>query len=153
PSLDSAAPNVPEAAARSPYGVALRWTALDPNATAEAIFLLNRARDWESFRNAARFFAVPAQNLLYADVDGNIGYQSPGLIPIRGAGDGTYPVPGWDPTYDWTGYIPFEDLPSVRNPEEGWIVTANQAVIGPKYPYLLTKDWSYGFRSQRIVEM
>jgi penicillin amidase len=153
PSLDPTAPGVPEAAAQSPYGVALRWTALDPNPTAEAIFLMNRARDWESFRDAARSFAVPAQNLLYADVDGNIGYQSPGLIPIRGEGDGTYPVPGWDPAYDWTGYIPFDELPSVLNPEEGWIVTANQAVVGPEYPYLLTKDWSYGFRSQRIVEM
>jgi penicillin amidase len=153
PSLDAAAPGVPEPAAESPYGVALRWTALDPNPTAEAIFLMNRARDWESFREAARYFAVPAQNLLYADVDGNIGYQAPGLIPIRGAGDGTYPVPGWDPAYDWTGFIPFDELPSVLNPEEGWIVTANQAVVGPEYPYLLTHDWSYGFRSQRIVEM
>jgi penicillin amidase len=153
PSLDPTAAGVPEAAAESPYGVALAWTALGPSATGEAIFLMNHARDWESFRQAARYFAVPAQNLLYADVDGNIGYQSPGLIPIRGAGDGTYPVPGWDPAYDWTGFIPFDELPSVFNPEEGWIVTANQAVVGPEYPYLLTQDWSYGFRSQRIVEM
>jgi penicillin G amidase len=153
PSLDPAAPEVPVAAAQSPYGVALRWTALDPNTTAEAIFGLNRADDWDSFRAAAKLFDVPAQNLLYADVDGNIGYQSPGRIPIRAAGDGTYPVPGWDPAYDWTGYIPFDDLPSVLNPDEGWIVTANQAVVGPAYPYLLTEDWSYGFRSQRIREM
>jgi penicillin amidase len=153
PSLDPAAPDVPEAAAESPYGVALQWTALEPNTTAEAIFLLNRAEDWDSFRDAAALFDVPAQNLLYADVEGNIGYQSPGRIPIRATGDGTWPAPGWDPDYEWTGYIPFDELPSVFNPEEGWIVTANQAVVGPAYPYLLTQDWSYGFRSQRIVEM
>ncbi len=153
PSLDPVAPGVPEPAAESPYAVALRWTALDPNATFDAIFALNRATDWESFRAAAARFTVPAQNLVYADVDGNIGYQAPGRIPIRGAGDGTWPAPGWDPAYDWEGFIPFDELPSVYNPAEGWIVTANQAVVGPAYPYVLTQDWDYGYRSQRIVEL
>jgi penicillin amidase len=153
PSLDPTAPDVPAAARTSPYAVALRWTALDPNATMEALFAVNRAVDGESFRAGAALFTVPAQNLLYADVDGNIGYQAPGQIPIRGAGDGTWPVPGWDPAYDWQGYIPFGELPSVTNPEEGWIVTANQAVVGPDYPYLITRDWDYGYRSQRLVEL
>ena len=83
-------------------------------------------------------FEVPAQNIVYADVDGNIGYQSPGRIPVRGKGDGRWPAPGWDPAYDWTGYIPFAELPTVLNPPEGWIVTANQAVVGPQYQHLLT---------------
>src|SRR5690606_27006461 len=121
--------------------------------TADALVALNKATDWTSFRAAAALFAVPSQNLVYADVDGNIGYQAPGRIPRRGAGDGTWPAPGWDPSYEWTGYLSFVQLPSVLNPEQGWVVTANQAVIGEQYQHLLTRDWSYGYRSQRIVEM
>ncbi|HEX6077916.1 MAG TPA: penicillin acylase family protein [Micromonosporaceae bacterium] len=138
---------------RARYAVALRWTALDPGRTAEAVMTLNTARDWTDFRAAARTFEVPAQNLVYADVDGNIGYQAPGRIPIRGTGDGRWPVPGWDSRYEWRGYIPFQDLPSELNPSRGYIVTANQAVVGPDYPYLITRDWSYGYRSQRIIDL
>jgi penicillin amidase len=133
--------------------VALRWTALDPGRTVEAVFALNAARDWADFRRAAALFEVPAQNMVYADVDGNIGYQSPGRIPLRGKGDGKWPNPGWDPAYDWTGYVPFDELPTVRNPSEGYIVTANNAVVGPQYPRFLTDDWSYGYRSQRITDL
>ena len=135
------------------YGVALRWTALQPAPTFDAFDLLNTARTWEQFRTAATKLAVPAQNLLYADVDGNIGYQAPGRIPIREGYDGTWPVPGWDSQYQWKGFVAFESLPSVLNPDEGWIVTANQAVIGPQYPIFLTEDWAYGARSQRIMDL
>lgn len=143
----------PSASEDGEYGLALRWTALDPGNTADAIFALNRATDFEEFRAAAELFAVPAQNLVYADTEGNIGYQAPGRIPIRGAGDGTLPAPGWDPDYDWQGFIAFEELPTVYNPPEGFVVTANNAVIGEQYPHLLTKDWAYGYRSQRIRDM
>jgi penicillin amidase len=152
-SLDPAASGVPVAAAKAPYAVALRWTALDPGRTADSIFLLNKASNWSDFRAAAALFEVPAQNLIYADVAGNIGYQSPGKVPVRGHGDGTWPAPGWDPSYDWMGYLPFAELPTVYNPDDGWIVTANQAVVGPGYPHLLTHDWSYGYRSQRIMDL
>nr|WP_245736648.1 penicillin acylase family protein [Micromonospora pattaloongensis] len=135
------------------YGVALRWTALDPGRTADALFALNRAGGWDEFRAAAALFEVPAQNIVYADVDGNIGYQSPGRIPVRAKGDGTWFAPGWDPGYDWTGFIPFDELPSVRNPERGYVVTANQAVIGDQYQRRLTRDWGYGYRSQRIYDL
>lgn len=135
------------------YAVSLAWTALRPGNTIEALFVLNQARDWGDFREAASRFDVPAQNLTYADVDGNIGYQAPGLMPVRGAGDGTWPAPGWDPAYDWDGWIPFEELPSAFNPPDGTIVTANQAVTGTRYPHLLTRDWSYGYRSDRIHEL
>jgi penicillin amidase len=136
------------------YAVALRWTALTPGRTADAVFMLDRASDWASFRDAARSFEVPSQNLLYADVDGNIGYQAPGRIPIRSGYDGRWPVPGWDSKYRWIGYIPFDALPSVYNPREGFIVTANQAVVHARtYPYSLTTDWSYGARSQRIRDV
>jgi penicillin amidase len=136
------------------YAVALRWTALDPGRTMDALFALNRAGDWAQFRAAAALFEVPAQNIVYADVDGNIGYQSPGRIPVRGKGDGRWPVPGWDSGYDWKSFIPFDALPSVHNPSRGYLASANQAVIDPRsYPYLLTNDWSYGYRSQRIMDM
>ena len=139
----------------SGYAVALAWTALDPAPTADAILELNRASNWDEFRVAASDFAVPAQNLVYADREGHIGYQSPGRIPIRRAGnDGTMPVEGWISANDWTGdYIPFDGLPSVLDPEEGFIATANQAVIDEDYPYLLTRDWDYGFRSTRIRDV
>ena len=134
------------------YAVALEWTALHPAPTADAILELDTATDWDSFRAAAADFAVPAQNLVYADTQGHIGYQAPGRIPIRKSGnDGYLPVAGWRPENDWTGdYVPFAGLPNELDPREGFIVTANQAVIGPDYPYRLTEDWDQGYRSQRI---
>ncbi|NNF70515.1 MAG: penicillin acylase family protein [Acidimicrobiia bacterium] len=135
------------------YAISLRWTALEPVPTFSALVAMNQASNWNEFRDAAAMFAVPSQNLVYADVDGNIGYQSPGNVPIRATGDGRLPVPGWDTSYDWTGFIPFDELPTVFNPPEGYIVTANNAVVGPGYPYLLTHDWSYGYRARRIVDM
>lgn len=150
------------------YAVALRWTALDPGKSMDAVFRIDRAKDFNSFRAAARDFEVPSQNLIYADnkgPNGNIGYQAPGRIPIRGAGDGRMPAPGWDSKYAWkggkdgnAGYIPQDEMPYDLNPARGYIVTANQAVTesgtgAGKYPYLLTTDWGYGARSQRINDL
>ncbi len=135
------------------YAIALRWTALEPGKTMQSLFELNRAQNFDEFRAAARDFVVPSQNLLYADVDGNIGYQTPGLIPIRAKGDGHYPSPGWTDEYTWKGYIPFEDLPYALNPASGYIVTANNAVVGADYPYQIADTWDYGFRAQRILDM
>jgi penicillin amidase len=133
--------------------LSLRWTALTPGTTIDALFMLNRAGTWDEFRAAAARFEVPAQNLIYADVDGTIGYQAPGVVPVRGEGDGRWVAPGWDPAYDWRDTIPFDGLPTVLNPETGVIVTANQAVIGPQYQPWLTADWSYGYRSDRIHDL
>ncbi len=135
------------------YAIAMNWTALEPGSVFEAIWGFNKASNWDEFRQAARNFQVPPQNLLYADVDGNIGYQMPGRIPVRANGDGRLPVPGWTDEYEWTGYIPFDELPFVLNPEAGYIVTANNQVNPWDYPYLVTTDWDYGFRAQRIVDM
>jgi penicillin G amidase len=135
------------------YVIALSWTALTPNSPFEAIWGFDRAQNWDEFRTAARMWSVPAQNLLYADVDGNIGYQTPGTIPIRKNGDGTLPVPGWTGKYNWTGFIPFDELPYVYNPQSGYIVTANNQANPRDYPYLITKDWDYGHRAARIVDM
>ncbi|MFI6766668.1 penicillin acylase family protein [Streptomyces sp. NPDC050355] len=139
------------------YAVSLRWTALDPGNSMDAVFELGRAKDWSGFRKAAEHFEVPSQNLIYADTKGNIGYQAPGRIPVRGKGDGhfdgTFPAPGWDPAYQWKSYIPQKSLPYEYNPQRGYIVTANQAVVDEKYPFLITKDWGYGSRSQRINDL
>lgn len=138
-------------AAEAPVGelqLSLSWTALTPGTTPQSIFALNRAQDWDGFRQAAALFDVPSQNLVYADVDGNIGYQAPGDIPIRKRGDGTVPMPGWTSENGWAGSIPFEQLPSLYNPERGTIVTANNAVTsdGP----FLTADWDLGYRADGI---
>lgn len=138
------------------YAVALKWTALEPGHSMDAVFELDRAKDFTTFRAAAEHFEVPSQNLIYADTKGNIGYQAPGKIPVRKQGDdGTMPSPGWTSAYGWKkDPIPFDQLPYEYNPKRGYIVTANQAVIDEKkYPYLLTKDWGYGTRSQRINDL
>ncbi|MFF4690428.1 penicillin acylase family protein [Streptomyces sp. NPDC001307] len=137
------------------YGIALRWTALDPGTSMDAVFALDKAADWSDFRQAAALFDVPSQNLVYADTDNHIGYTLPGRIPTRSsADDGSIPAPGWDSKYRWTGFIKQNELPYEYNPKRGYIVTANQAVVDKdKYPYNLTTDWGYGARSQRITDL
>jgi len=134
------------------HAVALRWTALEPSRLIYAIPEINRAQNWQEFRVAVRDFDVPSQNMVYADVEGNIGYQMPGKIPIRAKGDGRYPVPGWTNEYEWRGYIDFEQLPRSFNPPQGYVATANNLVAN-NYPYPITTDWVYGYRAQRITEM
>ena len=135
------------------YEVSLQWTGLEVSQTADAIFGLNTAQNFDQFRTAAEQFAVPAQNLLYADTAGNIGYQAPGRIPIRSrymeAAPGYWIRPGWVSSWDWQGYVPFASMPHTYNPPEGFIVAANQAVTESGTPFLTT-EWDYGFRSQRI---
>jgi penicillin amidase len=133
--------------------VALAWTALTPGRTADAVFLINRSQNFDDFREAAASFEVPSQNMIYADVDGHIGYQAPGAIPIRQGYDGKWPVPGWDSSFGWDGFVDFEDLPWVLDPDAGYIVTANNAVTDPDYPVFLTDDWSLGDRAARLVDL
>jgi penicillin amidase len=135
------------------YALALRWTALDPNRLFQSVFELNRAGNFDEFRAALSHFAAPAQNVVYADVDGNIGYQMPSNVPIRVAGDGLLPVPGWTDEHEWMGYIPFNELPYSYNPPQGYIATANNAVVGEDYPYLISRAWDAGYRAARIVEL
>ena len=132
---------------------ALRWTALDTMQLFKSVLRINLAQDWESFREALRYWDVPSQNFVYADVDGNIGYQSPGRIPIRANGDGSVPVPGWTGEYEWIGYIAFDELPYVFNPPTHFVVTANNKVVPDDYPYLLSTQWAPGYRAQRIVDL
>lgn len=133
--------------------VSLAWTALSPGTTADAIFAMDSATDFDDFREAARSFEVPSQNLVYADTEGNIGYQAPGTVPVRAAGvTGALPTPGWDSRYDWQGSVPFEDMPWALNPDDGVILTANQMVTERQTPYLTT-DWDQGYRAQRIHDL
>ncbi|WP_229119713.1 penicillin acylase family protein [Enemella evansiae] len=131
--------------------VALSWTALTPSASLDAVFGVNEARNFTEFRQAAERLKAPSQNLIYADTQGNIGYQLPGDLPRRGAGDGTVPMPGWDPAYDWQGRVPFAELPYAYNPPRNYIVAANQQIIA-NYPGVLGSDYSMGWRSQQIGE-
>ncbi|MGN9756780.1 penicillin acylase family protein [Streptomyces sp. SD31] len=148
--VDTAAPDRGDG-----YGIALRWTALSPGTTMDAVFAMDKATNWSDFRAAAALFDVPSQNLIYADTKDNIGYTLPGKIPTRAQGyDGSVPAPGWDAKSRWTGYIDQDELPYEYNPSRGYIVTANQAVVDQsKYPYTLTTDWGYGARSQRITDL
>jgi penicillin amidase len=134
--------------------VAFAWTAINaPEKVLESFFGINVAQDWEDFRAALSLYGTPSQNFIYADVDGNIGYQTPGRIPIRAKGDGQLPVPGWTGEYDWTGYVPFDSLPRAYNPPRGYLVTANNAVVGPDFPYFLSMEWDRGYRAKRIVDL
>lgn len=133
--------------------LSLRWTVFEPSRTMQAILMLDQAQNYQDFREAGRNFDVPTQNLLYADVDGNIAYQTPGLIPIRPAADGLSPVPGWTGEHEWQGWIPFDSLPAVLNPAKGYIVTANNAVADEHYPYQVSLYWDNGDRAQRITDM
>ena len=134
--------------------VALAATALRADdRTAEAIWRLNRAGSWDAFIAAMEHFHSPQQNITYADTEGNIGFIAPGRVPIRRAGDGNAPVPGWSGSHDWVGLIPFEALPRSFNPASGRIVNANHRVVGPDYPYRLGVGDTPPYRAQRIHAM
>ncbi|MCC6802584.1 MAG: penicillin acylase family protein, partial [Anaerolineae bacterium] len=144
----------------------LRWTAGEPGTLYNALVELDTASDWEQFRAALRDWDAPSQNFVYADVQGNIGYQMPGSMPIRPAGkDGQTPTLVTGDADDWQGYVPFDDLPRIFNPARDYIVTANQAVVPMQYydqladkfdadnNYLYSYDWAYGERALRITEL
>jgi penicillin amidase len=137
----------------SEYAVALQWTALTPGRTANAVPGLMTARDFDTFRRAAADFEVPSQNLVYADRAGNIAYQAPGRIPVRGGHDGTVPVPGWTGIATWERNLAFDELPYTLNPASGMIVTANQLVLPPGSSPFLHVDVSFGQRGGRIVDL
>ncbi|MES2536672.1 MAG: penicillin acylase family protein [Pseudomonadota bacterium] len=136
------------------YVIAFAWTALRPDdRTMQAAIDLNRAQNWPGFLDVVKNFSAPQQNIVYADVDGNIGYIAPGKVPVRKPGNdlmGLAPAPGWDSRYDWDGFIAFDELPRRFNPAAQRIVTANQKIVGADYPHFLTSEWALPFRVQRI---
>ena len=139
---------------RDSKSYALRWTALDPKANnADSSYLVAKAQNWKEFTQALRSFTAPTQNIVYADVDGHIGYYAAGVIPIRKSGDGNTPYDGSTDAGEWTGWIPFDKLPHVYDPPAGIIVTANQRIVGTDYPYFLTHSWAQPYRARRIWEL
>ncbi|WP_257347554.1 penicillin acylase family protein [Pseudalkalibacillus decolorationis] len=133
--------------------LALKWTALQPSTELEAVLLMNSAKDWDEFKEALTYFHTPAQNFVFASKDGKIAYRANGLIPIRKKGDSMLPVPGWTDEYEWEGFIPWDELPTIEDPDRGFIATANNKIVGEEYPYHITHTWAQPYRHERIVDV
>ena len=131
--------------------LALRWTLYD--GLHIPFFDVNAAQNWDEFRRAFSQLDAPGQNVVYADVDGNIGYHTTGKVPIRAAGDGSLPVSGADNAHEWTSYIPFEKLPSIYNPPSGIIGTANGRITPDGYPNSISMEWEAPWRTARIYHV
>ena len=132
---------------------ALRWTALEPDGLGSTYNWLSTANNWREFREVMKRVWGPGQNAVYADVDGNIGYVMAARVPTRKKGHGEVPIPGDTDAYEWTGYIPFDQLPQALNPDSGLIVTANARVVGPNYKPYLTDRWEEPYRTARIYDL
>jgi len=136
--------------------MALRWTAtMEPDRTVEAVLGLNTAANFDDFRASLALYGAPSQNFVYADIDGHIGYQLPGYIPIRSDPNdhGARPVRGDDGSGEWTGRIPYDDLPWQLDPPDGWIVSANNAAVDGSYPGFIGQEWDPGYRAERIIDL
>jgi penicillin amidase len=133
--------------------LALRWAGYEVSDSIKSAIIMAKVHDWEGFRNALSYTATPIWNWVYADSQGNIGYQVVGRIPIRKKGLGLFPVPGWLEEYEWNGYIPYDELPRLFNPSTGYVVTANNKVAPDDYPYLISTRFAPGYRAERIQEL
>jgi penicillin amidase len=153
PILSDAFPVTPTRSTSITGTYSIQWSALEPGGLIEALYDLQTAKNWTEFRAALSNWDVPGQNFVYADREGNIGYQMTGQYPVRKAGDGSMPVPGWTGEYDWEGYIPFEELPRAYNPPEHFIATANNKPFGEGYEHAISGYWSRPWRIERIREL
>jgi len=134
--------------------IALKWTALMPgDTTVETFRYLDYAKNWDDFKNAMKYFVAPSQNFIYADTQGNIGYYLPGKIPVRKNCYDNLPNKA-DQKCKWTGYIPFEKLPHIYNPPEGFIASANNKATSTAYPFQISARWKTPpFRIERILAL
>ncbi|MBJ7379713.1 MAG: penicillin acylase family protein [Polynucleobacter sp.] len=157
PILTEAYPKIKRMIDSQRFDIALRWSALDgQNQSLLAILEMNRAKSIADLQKAIRKNSAPMQNVLMADIDGNIAFQAAGIAPKRILGQGLYgvaPALGWDKQSDWNGYLGFDQLPASFNPNEGWIATANQKVISNQNPNPLTGDWDLPYRYDRIAQL
>ena len=144
-------PIITELIAGETRRIALRWTAYE--GVHDPFFDIDSAQNWDEFLKALATWDSPSQNTVYADVDGHIGYHATGHVPIRKAGDGSLPVSGADDAHEWTGYIPFEKLPSVFDPPSGILATANSRITPDKYPYSVSTEWDPPWRTDRIYQV
>ncbi len=133
--------------------LALQWIIYKPDTTRIPFFDVNSAKNWDEFRAAFSKFGGPGQNVVYADVDGHIGYQATGLVPIRAAGDGSLPVPGETDTFEWKGFIPFDEMPRAFDPPSGILATANGRITPDGYPYPISFEWDSPYRTERIYKL
>lgn len=146
-----AQPEVVEGVVQETY--ALRWVGASCAIAPITLVRMAQATDFASFREALRGWLSPGQNVVYADADGEIGYQCTGRYPIRRGSDGSMPVPGWDGQHEWEGWIPFEELPFDVDPPEGFLATANNRIHEETYPHLIGVDWTPPSRIRRIGEL
>ncbi len=153
PIVSDAFPVTPTLSSAITGTFSVQWTVLQPTHLFESVFDLQTAQNWTDFKKALSEWDVPGQNFVYADTQGNIGYQATGKLPIRKKGDGSVPVPAWTGEYDWTGYIPFDELPSVYNPPEHYIATANNTPFSSSYKYIVPGYYAKPWRIDRILEM
>ena len=146
-----AEPVVVEGGIRHTY--ALRWVGAEAGVAPSVILAMNGARTVEEFGAALEGWHCPGQNVVYADTAGNIGYQLTGWYPVRHQGDGSFPVPGWTAEHEWEGWIPADELPQALNPEEGFLLTANNRPHDQSFPHLITRDFLPPFRARRIAQL
>jgi penicillin G amidase len=132
---------------------ALAWTGHEHGVSPSVALHAAAAGDFEAFREAVGGLACPGQNLIYADVEGTIGYTCTGAFPMRRAGDGTAPVPGWTSQYGWEGTIPGDELPWSKDPERGFLASANNRMHSEDYPYLIGMDFHASYRARRIADV
>jgi len=144
---------VEPAASLSSQLLSFRWTGHEPSADARTFYLLNRAANWREFKAALRYFNVPAQNFVYADTAGAIGYQLAGKVPMRGPVQSAVPLAGWADNTAWRGFVRSDELPSVLNPPEGFTATANNKITSDSYPHHLSTYWEPDWRIRRITEL
>lgn len=153
PVIDEFVQSQPHDQRQAHEALALRWTALEPGKTVNAILALNRAHDWESFRAALSDWHTPSQNFIYADDQGHIGYTLGGKIPMRNNNNGTLPVPGWNNQHEWQGYIPDAELPHTLDPQQGYVATANNRIASDDFPYALPGEYHPNYRIMRIRQL
>lgn len=136
-----------------PYqAFSLKWSGLEAGQELNGILRLNRSTNADEFLDGLEGFVTPGLSWVFADTDGNIGYRGQALLPIRQQSDGRFPVPGWDPAYQWDGFVPTDELPTVINPESGYVITANQKPVGDDYPYEIGRSF-FPYRGVRLKEL
>ena len=138
---------------KAPYAASMRWTGNEVDDQFLAFTLIDRARTWQEFAAGVAEFAVPGQNFVYADTRGNIGYWCGARIPVRAGRNSLLPLPGWDPSTEWRGFVPFAKLPHMFNPPSGYVATANNRIVDESYPWHISDLWEPPSRIQRLNDV
>ncbi|MCG3217944.1 MAG: penicillin acylase family protein, partial [Candidatus Heimdallarchaeota archaeon] len=135
------------------YAIAVKDMALEKSRALAGWYNLGKAENWDDFVDCMRLIDTPQLNIAYSDLEDNIGYWCTGKIPIRKEGNGKVPVPGWTGEHDWDGVIPFEEMPHLLNPEQGYIITTNNRIVDSDFPHYLGEIWMNGYRARRLEDL